>query len=43
MEKNVIKIQKRLAKNIIALRIKRDWSQEEAADNLQFFQEWKEL
>ena len=34
VDKNTVKIQKRLAKNVISLRKNRGWSQEEAAHNL---------
>ncbi len=34
VDKNTVKIQKRLAKNVISLRNRLGWTQEECADNL---------
>ena len=35
MDKATAKIQKRLARNVVALRNRQGWSQEECADNLE--------
>ena len=35
MDKNAVKIQKRLAKNVISLRNRLNWTQEECAANLE--------